>query len=157
MVEPTYRAVVCEALGGPENLRLRPLARQALSPGAVRVNVKAAGINFPDVLTIRGLYQHRPQLPFVPGIEVAGLITELTEGVGGLSIGQRVIARMRTGGYAEEAVVPASQVIPAPEDFSFVEAATFLAAHVTAYHALATRGSLAPGQTVLVLGAAGDR
>ena len=132
MSEATYRAVVCEALGPPESLQLRTLPRSRLGPGTVRVAVKAAGINFPDVLTIRGLYQHRPQLPFVPGIEVAGLITELTEGVGGLSIGQRVIARMRTGGYAEEAVVPASQVIPAPEDFSFVEAATFLAAHVTA-------------------------
>jgi NADPH:quinone reductase len=155
MSEPTYRAVVCETLGPPETLQLRTMPRPRLVPKTVRVAVKAAGINFPDVLTIRGLYQHRPELPFVPGIEVAGLITEIAEDVVGLSVGQRVIARMRSGGYAEEAVVPVSQVIPAPDDFSFAESATFLAAHVTAYHALATRGSLAPGQTLLVLGAAG--
>ena len=155
MVVPTYRAVVCEALGAPESMRLQPLARQGLSPGAVRVRVKAAGINFPDLLTIQGLYQHRPQLPFVPGVEAAGIIVEMTANVYGLSLGQRVIARMRTGGYAEEAAVPASQVVPVPEAFTFAEAATFLVAHGTAYHALVSRGGLLAGQTLLVLGAAG--
>jgi len=155
MVVPTYRAVVCEALGAPESMRLQPLARQGLSPGAVRIRVKAAGINFPDLLTIQGLYQHRPQLPFVPGVEAAGIIVEMTANVYGLSLGQRVIARMRTGGYAEEAAVPASQVVPVPEAFTFAEAATFLVAHGTAYHALVSRGGLLAGQTLLVLGAAG--
>jgi len=155
MVDPTYRAVVCEALGAPESLQLQPLARQVLSPGAVRVRIKAAGINFPDLLTIQGLYQHRPQLPFVPGVEAAGIVVETAADVHGLSLGQRVIARMRTGGYAEEAVVPASQVVPMPQGFTFAEAATFLVAHGTAYHALVSRGGLVPGQTLLVLGAAG--
>jgi len=155
MADPTYRAVVCEALGAPESLRLQPLARQALSPGAVRVRIRAAGINFPDLLTIQGLYQHRPQLPFVPGVEAAGIVVEMAANVHGLSLGQRVIVRMRTGGYAEEAVVPASQVVAMPEGFTFAEAATFLVAHGTAYHGLVSRGGLAAGQTLLVLGAAG--
>ena len=155
MVASTYRAVVCEALGAPESLQLQPLARQVLSPGAVRVRIKAAGINFPDLLTIQGLYQHRPQLPFVPGVEAAGIVVETAADVHGLSLGQRVIARMRTGGYAEEAVVPASQVVPMPQAFTFAEAATFLVAHGTAYHALVSRGGFLPGQTLLVLGAAG--
>jgi NADPH2:quinone reductase len=155
MVDATYRAVVCEALGGPESLRLQALARQPLSPGAVRVSVKAAGINFPDLLTIQGLYQHRPQLPFTPGVEAAGIIVEMAADVHGPCLGQRVIARMRTGGYAEEAVVPASQVVPMPQAFTFAEAATFLVAHGTAYHGLVSRGGLAAGQTLLVLGAAG--
>lgn len=155
MVEATYRAVVCEALGAPESLRLQPLARQTLSPGAVRVSVKAAGINFPDLLTIQGLYQHRPQLPFVPGVEAAGVIIEMAADVHGLCLGQRVIARMRWGGYAEEAVVAADQVVPMPQAFTFAEAATFLVAHGTAYHGLVSRGGLAAGQRLLVLGAAG--
>src|SRR5215472_2399417 len=98
MVDPTYRAVVCEALGAPESLRLQPFARQPLSPGAVRVSVKAAGINFPDLLTIQGLYQHRPQLPFMPGVEAAGIVVEMAADVGGLSPNQPVMARMGTGG-----------------------------------------------------------
>jgi NADPH2:quinone reductase len=155
MVEATYRAVVCEALGPPESLRLRPLARQALAAGLVRISVKAAGINFPDLLTIEGLYQHRPQLPFVPGVEAAGIVAEVAADVHGLSLGQRVIVRMPTGGYAEEAVVLASHVVAMPEAFSFAEAAAFLVAHGTAYHGLVSRGGLTAKQTLLVLGAAG--
>jgi NADPH2:quinone reductase len=155
MMTETYRAVLCEALGDPESLRLRPLPRQPLRPGAVRLRVAAAGINFPDLLTIQGRYQHRPQLPFVPGVEAAGVVLEMAADVPGLFLGQPVIARVRTGGYAEEAVVPMDQVVAMPETFTFAEAATFLVAHVTAYHGLATRGGLASGQTLLVLGAAG--
>jgi NADPH2:quinone reductase len=119
------------------------------------VRVKAAGINFPDLLTIQGLYQHRPQLPFVPGAEAAGIVVEMAANVDGLSLGQPVIARMRTGGYAEEAALPANLLVPMPEAFTFAEAATFLVAHGTAYHALVSRGGLLAGQTLLVLGAAG--
>jgi NADPH2:quinone reductase len=86
---------------------------------------------------------------------VAGIVTEVADDVDGVSVGQRVIARMRTGGYAEEAVVPASQIVAMPQTFSFAEGATFLVAHVTAYHGLVTRGRLASGETLLVLGAAG--
>jgi NADPH2:quinone reductase len=152
---PTYRAVICEVLGPPERLHLRDLPRTPLAPGQVRVALEAAGINFPDVLMIEGLYQHRPELPFVPGMEAAGVIAEVGPQVAGLAVGQRVIARMRTGGYAEEAVVPAGQVLPLPPALSFAEGATFLVAHTTAYHALVTRGGLERRQTLLVLGAAG--
>src|SRR5215510_13183154 len=110
----TYRAVVCEELGPPERLHLRQLPRTSLGPGTVRVLVKAAGINFPDVLTIQGLYQHRPELPFVPGVEAAGIVTEVAADVSGIAVGDAVIAQMRTGGYAEEAVAPAGRVRPLP-------------------------------------------
>lgn len=152
---PTYRAVVCETLGPIDRLQLRDLPRTPLAPGKVRVALKAAGINFPDILTIQGLYQHKPEVPFVPGIEAAGVISEVAADVTGLRVGERVIAQMRTGGYAEEAVVSAGQIRPLPESFSFAEGAAFLVAHITAYHGLATRGGLSPGQSLLVLGAAG--
>ena len=155
MTEPTYRAVVCEELGPPGRLQLRRLPRAPLGPGTVRVSLKAAGINFPDVLTIQGLYQHRPELPFVPGVEAAGVVTEVAADVSGIAVGEKVIAQMRTGGYAEEAVVPASRIRPLPANFSFAEGATFLVAHTTAYHGLVTRAGMAAGQTLLVLGAAG--
>jgi NADPH2:quinone reductase len=155
MSEPTYRAVVCEELGTPEGLHIRRLLRAPLGPGSVRVAIRAAGINFPDVLMIQGRYQHRPPLPFVPGLEAAGVVDEVGTGVEGLAVGQRVIAQMRTGGYAEEAIVSATQLRPLPEGFSFEEGATFLVAHLTAYHALSTRAAVGPGQTLLVLGASG--
>ena len=155
MSDPTYRAVVCEELGPPAGLRLRRLPRVPLEPGSVRVAVKAAGINFPDTLMIRGLYQHRPQLPFVPGVEAAGVIAEVAPDVDGLAVGQKVIAQMRTGGYAQEAVLAAGQIRPLPEGFTFAEGATFLVGHVTAYHGLQTRAAMVAGQTLLVLGAAG--
>jgi NADPH:quinone reductase len=155
MTETTYRAVVCEEFGPPERLRLKRLPRAPLAPGTVRVAIKAAGVNFPDVLMIQGLYQHRPELPFVPGLEASGVVAEIAADVDGIAVGQKVIAQMRTGGYAEEAVVPASAIRPMPEGFSFEEGATFLVAHMTAYHALKTRGCVAAGQMLLVLGAAG--
>ena len=93
-----YRAVVCEALGPPDSLRLRRLPRKPLGPGTVRVALRAAGINFPDVLMIQGLYQHRPELPFVPGLEAAGVVAEVAPDVSGVRVGDKVIARMRTGG-----------------------------------------------------------
>jgi NADPH:quinone reductase len=155
MTEPTYRAVVCEELGPADRLRLRQMPRVALSPGTVRVAIKAAGVNFPDTLMIQGLYQHQPELPFVPGLEAAGVVVEVAGDVAGVAVGDRVIAQMRTGGYAEEAVVTPSQLRRLPDGFSFAEGATFLVAHMTAYHALVTRAGVVPGQTLLVLGAAG--
>ncbi|MDX2203203.1 MAG: NADPH:quinone oxidoreductase family protein [Hyphomicrobiaceae bacterium] len=155
MANVTYRAVVCDTLGPPDQLVLRLLTRQPLGPRQVRLAVRAAGLNFPDVLMVQGLYQHKPDLPFVPGMEAAGVIVELGEDVADLAIGQRVIARLRTGAFAEEAVVSEGDVVPVPEGFTDVEAATLLVAHVTAYHALATRARTARGDTLLVLGAGG--
>ncbi len=155
MSDSFYRAVVCSELGPPERLQLLRLPRKPLAPGTVRVELKASGINFPDLLVIEGKYQHRPALPFVPGVEAAGSVAEVAPDVDRFSAGQPVIVRMQTGGYAEQAVVPAEQIIGLPAGFSFAEGATFLAAHLTAYHALSTRAALAPGQSLLVLGAAG--
>ena len=155
MADSFYRAVVCAELGPPERLELERLPCAPLTPGTVRVKIKAAGINFPDLLMIQGKYQHRPDLPFVPGQEAAGIVAETAPEVDAFSVGQKVMVHMRTGGYAEEAVVPVEQMLDLPVGFSFAEAATFLIAHVTAYHALATRGALAAGERLLVLGAAG--
>ena len=151
----SYRAVVCRALGLPETLNLQRIPRPPLPQRSVRVAIKAAGLNFPDVLMIRGLYQFKPELPFTPGLEAAGEIIEVGADVTQHAVGGRVIVRMRIGGYAEEAVVDASDAIPLPPGMSFAEGATFLVGHVTAYHGLATRGGLLAGETLLVLGAAG--
>jgi NADPH:quinone reductase len=150
-----YQAVVCEALGPIEGLRLKRLARVPLGPNRVRIALAAAGLNFPDVLMIRGTYQHRPALPFVPGLEAAGVVSEVAHDVVTPAVGDKVIVALATGGYAEEAVAPLEQVWPMPAQFSFAEAATFRVAHLTAYHALQTRAELRAGQTLLVLGAAG--
>jgi NADPH2:quinone reductase len=155
MSDSFYRAVVCGELGPPERLQLLRLPYKPLAPGTVRVELKASGINFPDLLVIEGKYQHRLALPFVPGQEAAGIVVEAAPDVDTFSVGQQVIVRMQTGGYAEQAVVPANQIIGLPAGFSFAEGATFLVAHMTAYHALSTRAALATGQSLVVLGAAG--
>jgi NADPH2:quinone reductase len=149
------QAVVCRALGPPESLRLEQVERPTLRPGEVRVAVAAAGINFPDILMCAGEYQLKPDLPFVPGVEVSGEVIEVAEGVSDVALGSRVIAKMRFGGYADEVVVDARQLSPWPEGFDAAEAATFLAGHGTAYHALVERGHLQPGEVLLVHGAGG--
>jgi NADPH:quinone reductase len=151
----SYRAVVCSELGPPERLQLLRLPRTPLAPGMVRVELKASGINFPDLLVIEGKYQHRPALPFVVGQEAAGIVAETAPDVDTFSAGQQVIVRMQTGGYAEEIVAPADQIIGLPAGFCFAEGATFLVAHLTAYHALSTRAALGAGQSLVVFGAAG--
>jgi len=149
------KAVVCRELGPPEGLRLESFAPTPLPKGDVRVAVHAAGINFPDILMAAGEYQLKPELPFTPGVEAAGEVTEIGEGVTGLSVGDRVIVKMRHGAYADEAMVSPSQVIPLPSTFDYAEGATFLAAHGTAYHALIDRGQVRPGEVLLVHGAGG--
>ena len=149
-------SVVCHALGAPETLRLEQLPRPDLRPGEVRIAVHAAGINFPDILMCAGDYQFKPPLPFVPGVEVAGEVIEIAEPVAAqLAIGDRVIARMRLGGYAEEVVVDAPSLSPWPAMFDAAEAATYLAGHGTAYHALVERARLQAGEWLLVHGAGG--
>jgi NADPH:quinone reductase len=148
-------AVVCRELGPPERLRLESFAPTPLPKGDLRVAIHAAGINFPDILMAAGEYQLKPELPFTPGVEAAGEVTEIGEGVTGLSVGDRVIVKMRHGAYADEAMVSPSQVIPLPSTFDYAEGATFLAAHGTAYHALIDRGQVRPGEVLLVHGAGG--
>src|SRR3954471_8015932 len=104
------RAVVCRELGLPEKLRLENFASVPLGPGQVRVAIHAAGINFPDILMAAGEYQLKPELPFVPGMEAAGEVIEVEPAAQGVSVGERVIAKLRHGGYAEEVVVAPSQL-----------------------------------------------
>jgi NADPH:quinone reductase len=148
------KAIVCRTLGPPERLRLETLASAPLKSGEVRVAVYAAGINFPDILMAAGEYQLKPELPFTPGVEAAGEVTEVN-GVAGFAVGDRVIVKMRHGAYADEAVVAPSQLTPLPSSFDYAEGATFLAAHGTAYHALFDRGQLQRGEVLLVHGAGG--
>ena len=148
------RIVVCRELGPPESLRLEQIASAPLKPGEVRVAIRAAGINFPDILMAAGQYQLKPELPFTPGMEAAGEVVEVN-GAGGVTVGDRVIVKMRHGAYADEAVVKPSQLTPLPGSFDYAEGATFLAGHGTAYHALIDRGKVQPGEVLLVHGAGG--
>ena len=149
------KAVVCRELGPPERLRLENFASVPLKQGEVRVAIHAAGINFPDILMVAGEYQLKPELPFTPGVEAAGEVTEIAAGVAGVAVGDCVIVKMRHGAYADEAVVTPSQLTPLPSTFDYAEGATFLAAHGTAYHALVDRGQLKSGEMLLVHGAGG--
>jgi len=150
------RRVVCRELAGPESLRLEEVPSPPLGPGQVRVALHAAGINFPDILTTFGKYQHKPPLPFVPGVEAAGEVVEVAADVRGVKLGDKVITRHRPpGGYADEAVLRPAVLHPLPAGFTYVEGATFFVGYHTAYHALVQRGRLEPGQVLLVHGAAG--
>src|ERR1700760_4200196 len=140
------KAVICRELGPPGRMRLETFASKPLAPGQVRVAIRGAGINFPDILMAAGEYQLKPELPFTPGMESAGDMVEVN-GAQGVAVGDRVIVKLRHGGYADEAVVTPSQLTPLPSTFDYAEGATFLAAHGTAYHGLIDR--------VLVQGAGG--
>jgi NADPH2:quinone reductase len=149
------RAVVCRELGPPERLRLETSPSKPLGTGEVRVAIRAAGINFPDILMVAGEYQLKPELPFTPGVEAAGDVVEVDGDVKDVSIGDRVIVRMRHGAYTDEAVVTPSQLVRLPSTFDYAEGATFLAAYGTAYHGLIDRGQLKEGEVLLVHGAGG--
>lgn len=149
------RAVICGELGPPETLRLETFASQPLAAGQLRVAIRAAGINFPDILMAAGQYQLKPELPFTPGMEAAGDVIEVAGDVSGITVGDRVIVKMRYGGYADEVVVTPAQLTPLPKTFDYAEGATFLAAHGTAHHALIDRAQLRRGEVLLVHGAGG--
>jgi len=149
------RAVLCKELGGPEKLVIEDVAAPPLRDGAVRIAIHAAGVNFADTLLIAGQYQDRPPLPFIPGMEVAGVITELGTGVSGLKLGDRVLSSVGRGAYAEEVVVEADSAHPIPAAMDFVTAAAFPVAYSTSHGAFAWRGRLRAGESVLVLGASG--
>jgi NADPH2:quinone reductase len=148
------RAVVCRELGPPESLRLENFASVPLTAGQVRVAVRAAGINFPDILMAAGEYQLKPPLPFTPGVEAAGDVVEVNAAEG-VALGDRVIVKMRHGAYCDEAVATPTQLVKLPSNFDYAEGATFLAGHGTAYHGLIDRGRLQPGEVLLVHGAGG--
>jgi NADPH2:quinone reductase len=149
------RAVLCKAWGGPETLVVADVASPRAGAGEVVVVVKAAGVNFPDVLMIQGKYQIKPALPFTPGVELAGVVKETGSGVTHLKPGDAVVANVAFGAFAEECVVPAARLVPLPRGVDFAAAAGFTVAYGTAWHALKDRGQLQAGETLLVLGAAG--
>lgn len=149
------RALVCRAFGPEQDLELAEVDRPVLPAGHVRIGVKAAGLNFPDLLLVRGQYQFKPELPFTPGIEGAGVVAELGEGVEGLAPGQRVAFTTQVGAFAEGVVVPAEATVPIPDAMSFEEAAGFTIVYATSFHALYRRAELQAGETLLVLGAGG--
>ena len=149
------KAVVCRELGPPSKLRVETVCAMPLAPGKVRVAVRAAGINFPDILMVAGQYQFKPELPFIPGMEAAGDVIEIGEDVHGIKVDDRVIVKLRHGGYAEEVAVTPDHLSPLPSTFDYAEGATFLAAHGTAYHALVDRAQIKPGEVLLVHGAGG--
>ncbi|PTT87458.1 NADPH:quinone oxidoreductase, partial [Pelomonas sp. HMWF004] len=149
------KAWLCENPVGVEALQWRELPPPALAAGQVRVQIKAASLNFPDLLIVQNKYQMKPPLPFVPGTEFAGVISEVGEGVKGFALGQRVAAFGGLGGFATEVCIPAALVMPLPDAFTFEDAAAFICTYGTSHHALLDRAALQPGETVLILGAAG--
>jgi NADPH2:quinone reductase len=149
------RVVSCRELGGPEKLGVEEIPSPPMRDGAVRIAIHAAGLNFADLLLIAGQYQSKPALPFTPGSEAAGVITEVGAGVRHLKAGDRVMAIMEGGGYADEAVVDAARVLPIPASMDFATAAGFPIAYGTSHGALEWRARLKPGEWLLVTGAAG--
>src|SRR5437870_10130806 len=149
------KAVLCKQYGPPESLVVEELPAPRPGPGEVVVAVKAASVNFPDVLIIQNKYQFKPPLPFSPGSELAGVVKEVGAGVSNVRPGDRVIAFTTYGAFAEEVKTEANRLLPLPEGMDFVTGAAFLLTYGTSEHALADRGELKKGETMLVLGAAG--
>ena len=149
------KAMLCEAYGPPEAMRLADVPSPKAGPGQVVIAVKACGVNFPDVLLLQNKYQAKHSLPFAPGGEVAGVIKEVGEGVVTLKVGDRVAASIGIGGFAEEALAEAQRCLPIPANMDYDTASSFIVAYGTSYHALKDRAHLNPGENLVVLGAAG--
>ena len=149
------RAVRCHELIGPAGLRVDEITDPEPGPGEIVIDVRAAGVNFPDVLVTHGRYQFKGDPPFVPGGEVAGVVSALGGGVTGFAKGDRVAATMLSGAFAERVAVASSMVAKLPAAISFETGAALLLTYATTMHALIDRGRLRQGETLLVLGAAG--
>ncbi|MBS0243482.1 MAG: NADPH:quinone oxidoreductase family protein [Proteobacteria bacterium] len=150
------RALRCHTLGDLGSLRVDEIESPPLGAGQVRIAIKAAGVNFPDILMCEGKYQVKPPMPFIPGLEVAGVVAEVGAGVTHVKVGDRVMAFARlAGGFASEIVLPGAIATPIPDEMDFETAAAFPIAYGTAHFALDYRGNLKPGETLVVLGATG--
>jgi NADPH2:quinone reductase len=148
-------AWLCENPVGVEALQWKELPTPQPKAGEVLVEIKAASLNFPDLLIVQNKYQMKPALPFVPGSEYAGVVAAVGAGVTHLKVGQPVAALSGTGGFGTHTIAPAALCMPLPAGFPFVDAAAFIMIYATSYHALVDRAQLQAGETVLVLGAAG--
>jgi len=149
------KAVVCNTFGPPDSLAVEDLPSPRPGPGEAVISMRAASLNFPDVLIIQNKYQFKPPLPFSPGSELAGVVKEVGAGVSAFKPGDKVIAFTTYGAFAEEVKTEASRLVPLPEGMDFVAGAAFLLTYGTTDHALRDRGALRAGETLLVLGAAG--
>jgi NADPH2:quinone reductase len=149
------KAVLCKNFGTPKNLIIEDIVEPDLNCGQVRIEIKACGVNFPDLLMIAGKYQKQPAMPFSPGCEVAGNIIEIAPDITEFKLGQRVVAITGFGGMAEQVCVDARRVLVIPKTIDYVQAAGFLLAYGTAYHALKQRAKLEADEILVILGAAG--
>ncbi|MGE3249093.1 MAG: NADPH:quinone oxidoreductase family protein [Hyphomonadaceae bacterium] len=150
------KALISKAVGGPESLVVEDMPAPKPGKGEILIDVKAASVNFPDALMIQDLYQFKPQRPFAPGGEVAGIVSAVGEGVSGVKAGDRVLASTGWGGFAEQVVAQEKgRVYKIPEKMPFDEAASLLMTYGTSHHALKDRAAIKPGESLLVLGAAG--
>ena len=148
-------AWLCENPTGVDALTWKELPTPTPKAGEVLLEIKAASLNFPDLLIVQNKYQMKPPLPFVPGSEYAGVVQAVGDGVTHLKVGQHVACLSGTGGFATHTIAPAALCMPLPAGFPFVDAAAFIMIYATSHHALADRAQLKAGETVLVLGAAG--
>lgn len=149
------KAIVSTVSGGPSTLVLQDLPEPQPGPGELRLRVHACGVNYPDTLMIEDKYQFRPERPFAPGGEVAGVIDAIGDGVTGFSIGARALALTSWGGMAEKVVAKTDKCLLMPAAMPFDEGAAFIFTYGTSYHALKQRAAMKTGETLLVLGAAG--
>ena len=149
------KAIVCKDWGPPDSLELQDLPDLVPEAGEVVVEVRAAGVNFPDVLTVQGKYQYRPELPFTPGNEFAGTVRAVGDGVSRFKAGDKVIGFARSGAFAEQVRAPADVLMPMPPGMDFDTAAAITLTYGTSHHAVVDRAQLKAGETMLVLGAAG--
>ena len=148
-------AWLCENPIGIDAVTWKELPTPVPAEGQVLIQIKAASLNFPDILIVQNKYQHKPALPFVPGSEYAGVIEAVGPGVTHLKVGQNVACLSGTGGFGTHTLAPAAMCMPLPAGFSYVDAAAFIMIYATSYHALLDRAQLKAGETVLILGAAG--
>lgn len=148
-------AWLCEDPTGVDALTWKELPTPQPKAGEVLIEIKAASLNFPDLLIVQNKYQMKPPLPFVPGSEYAGVVQAVGEGVDKLKVGQNVACLSGTGGFATHTIAPAALCMPLPAGFPYVDAAAFIMIYATSHHALVDRAQLKAGETVLVLGAAG--
>lgn len=149
------KALLCHEFGGPEKLQFGEIDSAVTGPGQLKIAIHACGLNFADTLVIQGLYQEKPPFPFSPGMEIAGEVIEVGEGVTGFAIGDRISAMCGHGGFAEEVVVAASVALPLAPNMDYVTGASFAVAYGTSHMALDHRAKLQPGEVLLVHGAAG--
>jgi NADPH2:quinone reductase len=154
-LEMTMYAWLCQDPVGVENLVWTELPTPGPQAGEVLLEIRAASLNFPDLLIVQNKYQMKPALPFVPGSEYAGIVRAVGAGVQHLHVGQHVACLSGTGGFATHTLAPAALCLALPDDFGFVDAAAFIMTYATSHHALVDRAQLKAGETLLVLGAAG--